>query len=392
MKLTQRPEWLILGILFIAANLRAPITGLPTLVSIIQEDLSVTATLMGLLTTMPLLFFAVFSLIGAKIASQLGLERSLFYALVIMIIGVIVRSSAGFWALFIGNNLIAIGIAFGNVLLPGVVKRDFPYRITAITSMYALSMGLVAALVSSISVPIVTHLGFGWRSSLLTVGLIMMLALIMWWPQWQKAGRQQQSRKTKTQFLFNVPLAWYVSLFLGFNSVMYYTIISWLPSMLIDAGVSTEKAGTIHGMMQLASALSALTVIPLMRFCQNQRAVVLVLSLPALIGIAGLWLWVEWAMFWSLCIGFGAGAIFVLALSFVGLRVDSPVLAASLSGMAQFIGYSLAAVGPSLTGKSYDLTQSWVPTLAFCALTCTAMMFFGLLAATDKKIGQQVQL
>lgn len=388
MKLTQRPEWLILGVLFIAANLRAPITGLPTLVSTIQADIGVSATLMGMLTTMPLVVFAIFSLIGAKLANRFGLEKSLFYAIVCMLVGVVTRSSGGFWALFIGNNLIAVGIAIGNVLLPGIVKRDFPQRITAITSLYALAMGLVAALVSVISVPLATTFGLGWRSSLLAVSLIMVVALIVWWPQWINSKFTPVTMQTKQVSLFKVPMAWYVSLFLGFNSVMYYTIISWLPSMLADAQISVEKAGTMHGLMQLASALSAITVIPLMRYCKSQRIVVLVLALPALIGILGLWFWVELASLWSVGIGFGAGAIFVLALSFVGLRVESPALAASLSGMAQCIGYMLAAIGPSLTGWLYDLSHSWIPMLVFCLFTCMAMIVFGLLAASDTRIGK----
>lgn len=147
MKLTRRPEWLILGILCIAANLRAPITGLPAVISAIQADLALSSTVAGLLTTTPLFVFAVVSLLSPRIAVRFGLERSLFYALLLMLIGVIFRSMPSVEALFLGNNIVAIGISMGNVLLPSLIKRDFPYRVAFITALYALTMGIVAALV-----------------------------------------------------------------------------------------------------------------------------------------------------------------------------------------------------------------------------------------------------
>ena len=390
MKLTRRPEWLILGIVCIAANLRAPITGLPTLVAAIQADLGLSSAAAGLLTTTPLFVFALVSLVGARIAARFGLERSLFYAIWLMLIGVLLRSAPGGWSLFLGNTIIAVGIALGNVLLPSLIKRDFPHRIAFITALYALTMGIVAALVSAIAVPIARMNGLGWRYSLLAVAIMIIITLLVWWPQWRHATSTPTSSTIKTVSLWRQPLAWQVSLFLGLNSLMYYIVVSWLPAILQEAGFSAAYAGNVHGILQLATAIPGLIIVPLIARFSDQRPVVVLMMLPVFIGLMGLWLYPAAALWWSIVLGFGAGAVFVLALSFVGMRVASPQLAASLSGMAQFIGYLLAAGGPSLTGKLHDTTGSWSLTLVFCIVVSVAMLWSGLLAGRDIRIQHQM--
>lgn len=386
MKITQRPEWLVLGIICIAANLRAPITGLPPLISIIQNDLGLSSTIAGLLTSTPLMMFALVSLFGAHIGRQFGLERSLFYAIWLMLIGILLRSIPGVWPLFLGNNIVAIGIAIGNVLLPSLVKREFPHRIAFLTALYALTMSLVAALVSAIAVPISRIHGLSWRYSLLSVSLIVVITLIVWWPQWRRSEKIKPDMIQTKVSLWHEPLAWQVSLFLGLNSVSFYILVSWLPAILQESGFSAEHAGNVHGLLQLAIAISGLVVVPLIARFKDQRPVVVIMVIPIFIGWLGLLFYPAAALWWSVSLGVGGGAIFVLSLSFVGMRVASSQQAASLSGMAQFIGYLLAAGGPIIAGKLHDISGTWTSTLVMCFLLAGALLVTGLLAGRNIRI------
>lgn len=385
MKLLRRPEWLILGIVCIAANLRAPITSLPTVVDLIQIDTGLSSAALGLLTSLPLFVFALVSLCSASIAHRFGLERSLYYAIWLMLIGVGLRSLPHLAALYVGNNIIAVGIALGNVLLPGLIKRDFPQRIALITSLYALSMGIIAALVSAVTVPI-AHV-WGWRIALLAMSLMILITLVVWWPQRHKGRPQaEQRRRSASISLWRHPLAWQVSLFLGLNSLMYYIVVSWLPAMLQASGFGADEAASMQGVLQLATAIPGLVIVPLIARFKDQRIVVVFMMLPVFVGLLGLWLYPDAAWWWSVILGFGSGAVFVLALSFVGMRVATAPLAAALSGMAQFIGYLLAAGGPALTGKMHDLSQSWASTLIFCLVIAVMMLISGLYAGRDQQI------
>lgn len=393
MKLTQRPEWLILGILCIAANLRAPITGLPAVIGAIQADLALSSTVAGLLTATPLFVFAIVSLLSPRIAERFGLERSLFYALLIMLIGVVVRSMPSVEALFLGNNLVAVGISMGNVLLPSLIKRDFPYKVAFITALYALTMGIMAALISALAVPVANIEGSSWRYSLLMIGVMVFIALVVWWPQWRHAQAVPQSKASDLAphiSLWREPLAWQVSMFFGLNSLMYYIIISWLPAILEESGFSAAYAGTAHGVLQLATAFSGLVIIPLVARFKDQRPVVVIMILPVFLGLIGLLFYPPFAMLWTAVLGLGCGAVFVLGLSFVGMRVGNSLMAASLSGMAQFLGYLLAATGPSLTGALHDFSGNWNSTLVFCLVIAASILGFGLLAGRNIRIEKPV--
>lgn len=385
----RRPEWLIIGIICIAANLRAPVTGVAPVLEAIQHSFGLSATMAGFLTTSPLLVFAVFSLVAAPLARWVGLERALFLALSAMLIGVFWRIYPSVGSLYAGNNLIAVGIALGNVLVPSLIKLYFPQRIAFLTAIYSLMMGVSAALVSALAIPISHYSQYGWRAALLSVALMIVISWLVWLPQVRKGPRKRaKNSKQKSTPLWRQPLAWQVTFFLGFNSLFYYVFVSWMPALLTSLGFGPSFAANMHGLMQLASAIAGLLILPVVRRFPDQRPAVVCAVIPMLVGLVGLWLLPGLALLWTLLLGLGTGAVFVLALSFFGLRVRTTAQAASLAGMAQFVGYLLAATGPSLIGAFYDLTGSWLPMLAFCFVVCCIMLGFGLAAGRDRIIGE----
>jgi CP family cyanate transporter-like MFS transporter len=193
---TASKALLLVGILLIAANLRAPFTGLPPLLGFLDGEFSLSTTAASALTTLPLLAFAIVSPLSASVARALGLERALFGALVVITAGIALRSAGPLWSLYAGTGLIGMGIAVGNVLLPSLLKRDFPYHIAAMTGAYALSMGVAAALLSGLAVPMADK--WGWSGSLGAFIVLPLAALAVWAvqlkvPAQQAAGRAASS-------------------------------------------------------------------------------------------------------------------------------------------------------------------------------------------------------
>lgn len=374
---------LLLGILLIAANLRAPFTGLPPLLDSIRADFELSTTAVGALTTLPLLAFALISPFGALFARGYGLERTLFGALVAIALGILLRSTGTLWSLFAGTAVIGAGIAVGNVLLPSLLKRDFPGSVAALTGAYALSMGVAAALGSAVVVPLAHVLE--WRGALATFLILPSAALIIWATQLSVKTMPvpDTSAPPHGGKVWRSALAWQVTLFLGLNSAIYYVAIGWLPTILVDSGLSADHAGSLHGVLQLATAVPGLVLGPILCRLRDQRLPAAIAAGLSVIALLGLMVLPELALVWSILFGIGTGAGIILGLSFVGLRTRNVNQAAALSGMSQCIGYLLAAAGPMAMGALHDRLGNWRAPLGLCAALALVAVFMGLMAGRD---------
>ena len=373
---------LLIGIMLIASTLRAPITGVAPLLGMIRETTAISAAQAGVLTTLPLLAFAAISPFAAILAREYGMERALFGALVFVAAGIGLRSSGPVWALFLGTGTLGAGIAVANVLLPSLLKRDFPSRVTGLTGAYALTTGLVAALASATAIPLAHLPGSGWRVALFSVLVFPIAAFLAWLPQLglHSAPTREIATPPHGGPVWHSPLAWQVTLFLGMISLVYYIVVGWLPSILMDAGYSAAAAGSLHGLSQLATAVPGLVLGPVVRRMKDQRAIAVGVALTTGISMLGLWQFPSWAMLWVALFGLGTGAAFMLGLALVSLRASHSRQAAALSGMAQCVGYSLAAAGPPVAGLVHEAVGGWGITLGSCFVLCLFMAVFGSLA------------
>ena len=372
---------LIAGILMIATTLRVTFTGAAPLLDAIRADYGLSTAATGMLTTLPLLAFALISPLAAGVARRIGMERSLFVAMLLICAGIAVRSLPSPAMLFTGTAIIGCGIALGNVLLPGILKRDFSGQVAKLTGAYSLTMGAAAALGSAVVVPI-AMMGAGWHGALLALMAFPLLALLLWLPQLkrQQAANLTTSPLTQSRGIWRSALAWQLTLFLGINSLIYYVVIGWLPAILISYGYSEAGAGSLHGLLQLATASPGILVPLILHRLRDHRGIAVVIALLCAVSSAGFVLWPEQAVLWTLMFGFGSGGTMILGLTFIGLRASSAHQAAALSGMAQSVGYLLAACGPPLMGKIHDVNGSWHIPLMACAVLSVLMAVSGAFA------------
>ncbi|HDT6555150.1 TPA: CynX/NimT family MFS transporter [Raoultella ornithinolytica] len=383
----RRHLLLIAGILFIASTLRVTFTGAAPLLDAIRADYGLSTAQTGMLTTLPLLAFGLVSPLAAGVGRRLGIERSLLVALVLICLGIGLRSLPSTALLFGGTAIIGCGIALGNVLLPGLIKRDFSQHVARMTGAYSITMGGAAALGSATVVPLALA-GFGWHGALLMLMVFPLLALLVWLPQTRKTATAPLtgSGAMHNRGIWRSALAWQVTLFLVINSLVYYVIIGWLPAILQSLGYSEAQAGSLHGLLQLATAAPGLAIPLILHRLKDQRAIAIIVALMCAISACGLWFWPGQAVVWTLVFGFGSGATMILGLTFIGLRANSAHQAAALSGMAQTIGYLLAACGPPLMGKIHDANGDWQIPLLAVALISVVMALFGALAGRDREI------
>jgi CP family cyanate transporter-like MFS transporter len=379
---------LLVGLLLIAANLRAPVTSIAPLLGVIMEVFGLTPGEAGLLTTLPLLAFGVMAPLAAALSRWIGLERTLFLALVFVTSGILLRSVGPMWCLFAGIVVLGIGIAIANVLLPSLIKRDFAASVAMITGLTAVTMSTAAAIASAAMVPLVEVVG--WQVTLASMLVLPASAMLVWTAQLRGAEAAEAEVKAAqspgSSSLWRSPLAWQVTLFMGINSFLYYTIVAWLPSILTEAGYAPATAGALHGLMQLAAVLPGLVFGQLVRGLRDQRLAGFSVGVIMATSFIGLLFAPSWGTLWVPLFGMASNAAFLLALTFLALRTGTARQTAALSGMAQCVGYLLAATGPIIAGVLHRVSGGWAAFLAIGTILCIAVSILGLLAGRSRVI------
>ena len=376
---------LLAGVLLVAANMRPSITCVGPLLPMIRTSTHLSGAGAGTLNTLPLLAFGGVSAIAPRFGRLVGLERALFAALLVTIAGTLIRSVPSTVALFVGTAILGSGIALANVLLPGLVKRDFPARVPVMTAAYATTMSLVAAISSGIAVPIADSAPGGWRTALGCWAALAVVGLIAWIPQLR--GDTPPPDGAHAGGVWRSALAWQVTAFMGLQSFGFYVVITWLPSILESHGYSAASAGFELFLFQIVSLISSALMPSFAHGRRDQRVAAAVSSALGLIGFIGLIAAPGLAPVWVVVAGFGTGGCLTLALSFFALRAGDTAQAAALSGMAQSMGYLFAASGPVLIGVLHDSTSAWVLPLAVLAVTAFLQVGAGFAAGRARTIG-----
>ena len=373
--------------ILISINLRTSIASVGPLIPFIREDLGISNGAAGFLTTLSLITFAIFSLFAPSIGKKLGLGKAIFLGILLLAIGVVIRVQGGITLLYLGTALTGIGIVTANVLMIPFFKAYIPEKIGLMTALLSTGMSLFAALASGISVPLAEGLGWGWRGALLSWVGLMVLALIAWIPQLSPPKSKGNAEVLEGKNVWKSRLAWQVTGFMGAQSVMYFTMITWLPDLLIARGMTPVNAGMALFYMQLISLTGTFFAPNLLLRLPQQSGVVLAVGIGYFIGYGALFIHQEWVTFAALTlIGTGSGASLSIAYILISMRSAEAVTTARLSGMVQSAGYILAALGPLAFGISLDVFDNWNLLIWFLLAMTVQFIVLGMPAGRDKKI------
>ena len=365
--------FLVLGILFISFNLRAPITAVGSVVKMIQEEYALGSAAAGFITTLPLIAFAIVSPFVSTLANKLGQANTMFTGLILILIGEAIRSYTGVYGLFAGTAIIGIGIAIGNVIVPGIIKRYFSHRAGLITSIYTSGMCIFAAIGAGVSIPLATGLGLGWQNTLCVWFILTSLTIFIWLPQLFILKKRHSDRNIEHDHksIWTSPLAWWVTLFMGVQSLLFYSLVAWLTTIIISRGLSQSFASSMALLFQLMAIPATLVIPTLCDKFKDQRILSVCVAAIYAIGMI-LFIFAASPVLMTISVillSIGMGGSISLSIAFISLRSPNSHTAAELSGMSQSAGYLLAAIGPVITGFIYDLTLSWtIPIILFIGL------------------------
>lgn len=357
-----------IAVLALASVLRPSVVVIGPVLPSLQSDLGLGAGPAALLTTLPVLFFGIGAFAGPGLANKIGIDRGLTSSVVLIVLGSFLRLLDGAVLLFVGTAIVGAGIAIGNVLLPALVRRDFSDRIGTVTGLYTSTLALSSAIAAVTAVPLAGSAAAGWRIPLALWGFLAVLALLVWAPhQW--THRHQAPTQTKTPKTFHLvrnSTVRSLTAYMGLQSVGFYAMVTWLPSLLQDSGTSASTAGALLSVGTVLGIPAALAVPPIAARLSQQHWIAVGTTALTAAGWAGLLMAPStMTLVWVVLLGLGTGATFPTALLLIALRSSNPAITPGLSATVQGFGYLVAATGPFLVGILHETTGNWTVPLIF---------------------------
>lgn len=398
--LWQDRAWVLAGIVLSAFTLRTAVTSLTPLLEALGHEFGFGSTMTGVFGMVPTAAFALFGVATPALAHRIGLERAALLAMALAAAGLFARSLAGgTWPLLAASAVALAGMGIGNVVLPPLVKRYFADRVGTLSTAYITVLQLGTILPALAAVPLAQQAG--WRVSLGSWSLVAVAAALPWLAVlWlEKRGDSAQARALADTHdravrsgdeapelaappapsargrVWRSPVAWGMTLMFGMTSLITYSMFTWLPKLLTEAGGSAALGGSMVALFSTLGLVGALCIPSLAVRIANPFPLVIGFLLCFLGGFAGLLLApMQLTFLWVALVGLGPST-FPLALTLINLRTRTPAGSAALSGFMQGLGYTVSCLGPLLFGWLHDLSHGWswpFAMLAACLLVLGA--------------------
>ena len=381
---------LVVATCLVAANMRPTITAVGPLLGQIGDETGLSPTLLGLLGAVPLITWALISPLAHELSRRFGMSRAVTWSLVVLALGTVVRSIPGPTAsLWIGTVIIGAALAVVNVLMPAAIKRDFPRRVPAMMAIYTALLGGVGAIASGVAVP-VSHADLpggeaGWRFALLVIGLALLPFAIgswAWATRGARRGAGNGGARGRTG-IWSDPVAWIVAAYMGFQASTFYMLLTWLASISASTGRSAVVAGIDVMIYQIFSLVGSLTL-PFVLRGRAERWVPALIPTLGIIGVIGLMAAPQAIIVWVVLIGLSSGASLGMTLTLMAQRARDHDASAALSGMAQSVGYVVAALGPVLFGWVHTTVGGWVAPLVLVLVVLVGQTVTGVFAGRHR--------
>jgi CP family cyanate transporter-like MFS transporter len=348
------------SLVLIAFNLRPVFSSASALLPEITDSFGLSASGTSLLTTLPVLCMGLFSPLAPVLARRIGTERTLLAVAFLLSLGTAARGFGSVPLLFLGTALAGACIAVGNVLLPGLVKRDFPDKAALLTGWYTMALCAGAAGGAGLTIPLQSVLDGSVNAALAVWALPALLVGVLWLPQVLATRNIAKRERFAVRGMWRDRLAWNVTLFMGLQSALAYCVFGWLVPILRARGLDGVTAGAIVSVSVMVQAASCLVIPHIAVRGRDQRLINVVLAVLAVVALLGLqFAPLSTVWIWAVLQGIGQGGLIAVALTVIVLRTKDPHAAAQLSGMAQCVGYTLAAIGPLVVGFIRGWTGSF---------------------------------
>ena len=380
------------SLVLIAFNLRPIFSSLSVLLPEVMQATGLSPVGASMLTTLPVLCLGLFAPLAPKLAQRFGAERTLLIALLLLAFGTGLRGLGTVPLLFAASFMAGAAIAIGNVLLPGLVKRDFPDKAAMMTGLYTMALCAGAASASGLTLPIEHLVAGSWSGALAVWAVPAFIVLLIWTPQALGSRRQVSHSGFRVVGLWRDRLAWQVTLFMGLQSALAYCVFGWLAPILRERGFDATTAGAIVSLSVMAQVVTCLAVPSIAVRRKDQRGVNVALAAAAVIALLGiLFAPTSTILFWAVLQGIGQGGLIAAAMTLIVLRSPDSHVAAHLSGMAQGVGYTLAAIGPLLVGLIRNWTGSFAASSVLFVALGLGVAVMGLGAGRALHVGARAE-
>jgi CP family cyanate transporter-like MFS transporter len=379
----------VVAIVLAAVNLRLAVTSVGPVLAEIRAGLGMSATVAGLLTSLPVVCFAAVGFTAPRLARRYGTSAVVAAGLGLLTLGLALRAYAPGTTVFVLLSGLALaGIAVVNVLMPVVVKERFPDRVGTMTGIYSVALNVGATAAAAATVPIAQASGGDWRAGLAAWALVAALAV----PGWLVLARDRGGAATGPEPAEPVtrvarsPVAWALALYFGLQSTSAYVMIGWLPQIYRDAGVSAEKAGVLFAVTSFLGVPLTFVLSAVVNRLPSQSGIAALLGLFGIAGYAGLWYSPAAAPWlWAVLLGV-VNCAFPLVLTMIALRGRTPATVVRLSAFAQGAGYLLAIPGPILIGVLHDASGGWRVPLGVMVALIVPQLIAGVVAGRDRQV------
>ena len=381
---------ILLGIIFLGMILRTPITSVGAIIGPLKKLLEINNTVAGLITTIPLIAFAIFSPLVTKISNKIGLEKTIFLATIVASIGLLLRFYINTSIFFVTTFIIGVGITVGNVLLPGLTKKYFPENLGVMTGFYAVVMNISASIAAGISYPILnTNIGGEKFSTGLAVNIwliisvlnIVIYAIIT---KNSKSERIEDKKAGGKGYLRSLKM-WSVMLSMGLQSALFYCSVSWFAEIMISKGFTPSEAGLLLSISQFAQFPSTFLVPVLAEKIKNKLIIPIFITLGYVASLIGMvYIQGNFALMtiYIVLFALAGGGSFSYVMYLFSAKSKNEEEAADISGLAQAGGYWLAAIFPPLLGYIRDVLN-WDVAIYILIVTAS-LLFITLLHSSSK--------